>query len=62
MKQVHSQQSPIMSPDESFNVTPIVASLEPIKTCYLNVQDALVNLEAYEPIFLNDYAPRDRYQ
>ena len=62
MKQVHIQQSPIISPDESFSVTPIAASLEPTKSCYSNVHEALVNLEPYQPIFLNDYAPQDRYQ
>ena len=56
MKRLHNQQSPTMLPDESFSVTPIAASLEPIKSCYSNVQEALVNLKAYEPVFLNDYA------
>ena len=49
MKQMHIQQSPIISPDESFSVTPIVASLEPTKSCYSNVHEALVNLEPYAP-------------
>ena len=61
MKQVHIQQPPIISPD-GFSVTPIAASLEPTKSCYSNVHEALVNLEPYQPIFLNDYAPQDRYQ
>ena len=62
MKQVHNRQSPLMSPDESFRVTLITASLKSTKCYYSNVQEALVNLETYEPIYLNDYTPQDRYQ
>ena len=54
MKQLHDRQSPVRSPDDSFSVTPIAASSEPTKSCYLDVQEALSNLEEYEPVFLND--------
>ena len=57
MKQVQNLQSPIMSPGKIFSVSLIAASFEPIKRCCSNVQEALVNLEAYELIFHFSQSP-----
>ena len=59
MKEVH-QRTTLEPSEESFNVALISASSHTEKE-YTKVEDALTTLEYYDPVFLNDFAPENRY-
>ena len=60
MKEVHKR--PTVEPsDETFSVTSISASSKSTEKEYRKVEEAIMALEYYDPVFLNDFAPENRY-
>ena len=62
MARVHSSPEPVRSADTSFVLQTISKADHPTDSCYVDVEKALDSLDFYDPVFLNDYAPLDRYQ
>lgn len=53
---------PIVNPaEESFSVRLIPASPKPTQKVYLKLEEVIMATEYYVPVFLNDFAPEDRY-
>ena len=61
MKELHSRMSPARPCEESFSIVPVAASTKPTKESYSEIECVLSNSEDYEPIFVNEFAPDDRY-
>ncbi len=59
--QQHSTEL-IRSPVEDVIMITIPASNEPVKSEYTDLSEAMDELPDYRPIFLNDYAPDDRFE
>ena len=60
MKETHERVTP-KPVEESFSVTPISASPNPTRKEYVKIEETLNAKEKYDPVFLNDFAPDDRY-
>ena len=60
MLKAHKRMSPVPT-SELVSVRSIVTSSKPIKSCCLEVEETLMHMENYQPLFLNDLAPGDRY-
>ncbi len=62
MQQLHTRMFPARSADDMLSVTQIMPSPQPTEGAYLEVEEVLSTANEYEPVFLNDFAPDDRYQ
>lgn len=60
MKEVH-QRITVEPSEESYNVAIISASSKPTEKEYRKVEDTITTLQYYDPVFLNDLAPENRY-
>ena len=60
MKEVHSSPSPMREVEENILVE-IRSSLSVCDSQYSDIQQKLISLPLYTPVFLNDFSPSDRY-
>ena len=60
MKEVHKRTT-VQPSDETFSVTPISASSKSTEKEYRKVEEAIMASEYYDQVFLNNFAPENRY-
>jgi len=60
VQELHRRTS-VSPAEESFSVRLIPASSKPTQKVYLKLEEAVMATEYYVPVFLNEFAPEDRY-
>ena len=58
----HQSPEPIRSVDQSISVFTVAEVDGPTKSEYTELEEVMLSKEFYDPVFLNDLSPKERYQ
>ncbi len=58
----HRSPEPIRSVDESISVCTVAQADGPTKSDYTELEEVMSSMEFYDPVFLMEFAPGERYQ
>ena len=62
MVRLHRSPEPVRSVDQNISVITVAPEEGPTKSQYIELEKKLSATELYDPVFLNDLSPKDRYQ